>query len=397
MVQPGGPLGPFPDNLNDDDLADPVMERDGSYIINDRNYTKAELLSMATEKISPGRAEKWEVDLYRFIIDFLDEEVPLIQKTSGTTGDPCVFPMSRQSMILSAKRTIEHFRLEPGNSALLCLPVEYIAGKMMVVRALTGKLNLVTMGPSGNPLRSLDRPIHFAAVVPLQLNEFVAYRDALEGIGILLVGGGEMNRTLREGLTRIARTRIFETFAMSETYSHFAFRQINGQDPGKFFRVMNGVRIKTDDRGCLLVDIPGITNGAVATNDLVTLHGNDAFEWMGRADNVIKSGGVKILPEILEKRIREILNTEIELLITGIPDPVLGSKLVLVLERGDDPAILPLEQWMNTLRSHLRKHELPKAIHVVPGFPRNEVMKVLRRRVIDFIDLKSPDWSQEHS
>ncbi|MEX2371493.1 MAG: AMP-binding protein, partial [Bacteroidales bacterium] len=190
------------------------MVNPAPYWLNGTAYSREELISFCEAQLRAPGTLSWELAIFRFIRDYFDETIPLVQKTSGTTGDPKNIVLNRNSMIRSAQMTINHFHLLPGSGALLCLPVAYIAGKMMVVRALVGGLHLLTVEPSGSPLRKLEETLEgvlielgsldsvdFAAMVPLQLHETLkddGARAKLEKIGKLLIGGGEINPALRE-------------------------------------------------------------------------------------------------------------------------------------------------------------------------------------------------------
>jgi len=363
------------------------MDLQGPFIINDQVFTKKELLNFARSCLESGDTENWQSELFRFIITFFDDTRQIIQKSSGTSGKPKIFKLLKTSMVRSSMATLEYFCLKPGNKALLCLPVKYIAGKMMVVRALSGRLNLITVKPAVRPLEHLTSRVDFSAMVPLQIFESIKNRDPLHLVDKLIIGGGEINQRLQQNIFELNETEVYETFGMSETCAHFAVRRINGKEPDKYFKVFEGVKIEADESGCMKVEIPGITAGSITTNDMVRLKGTNSFEWLGRIDNIINSGGIKIVPEKLEKRIRTILNTEAELLVAGLPDPGLGEKAVLVVE--SDLSDLPFDEWMIKLGGKLTKHEVPKAIYAIPAFPRNEGMKVLRKKVIDFLDVAS--------
>ncbi len=392
------------------------MANPAPYLLNGTAYSREELTAFCETQLRAPGTPPWELALFRFIRDYFDETIPLVQKTSGTTGDPTTIPLQRPAMVRSAEMTLRRFNLLPGDRVLLCLPVEYIAGKMMVVRALVGGLHLVTAEPSGNPLGKLEEAvkkelkdpesveaeledlvsvkgdlkklgsveameaIDFAAMVPLQLHETLkdaGSRAKLEKIGKLLIGGGEINPALREEVGKLRNVEVYESFAMSETYTHFAVHRINGEHPDPFFKVLEGVKIGKDSRGCLVVDVPGVTNRAVVSNDLVRMVGDQDFEWLGRIDNVIKSGGVKIVPEILEKKIAELTGKEV--LVLGVPDKKLGRKLVIVVE--EDISQDPLSKV-------LQKHELPKEIITIPSFARNNSMKIDRNAVVRIISGK---------
>ncbi len=353
-----------------------MKELEGPFRINGTAYTKEELLTYAEKQMDNPAAIHWEKDLYSFILDFLNPQIPLLQKSSGTTGDPKTISLSRAAMLNSASNTLEFFQLEPGNKALLCLPVNFIAGKMMVVRAMLGGMELLTIEPGGNPLINLDEEVHFAAMVPLQMYEALKTPTKLSLIEKLILGGGEIHSGLKEQIGMLKDTEVFETFAMSETYSHFAVKKLNGEYPEDTFTIMEGVSIDIDPRSCLVVDIKGITNGPVVSNDLVELSGPRHFRWMGRADYIIKSGGMKIIPEILEKRIDEKLG--IESIFLGIKDLRFGEKMVMVLEKA---TFLQHPGLKNDLEKILAKHEFPKSIEFIERFPRNRSYKIDRREI----------------
>ena len=357
---------------------------EGPFILNDQTYTKEELL-FAGEAICKSAGEsRWKKDIFNFISGLLNPEIPLLHKSSGTTGEPKTFSLKREAMIRSSRSTLAHFGIPKGASVLLCLPVEYIAGKMMVVRALTGGLNLIITEPSGRPINHIRRPIDFGAMVPLQLHETLVNNDPLHLLGTLLIGGGEIHQDLRKRIEGLKNTEVHETFGMSETYTHFASRRINGDHPESYFNALPGVTISVDNRGCLVAELPGITDEPVVTNDLVRLRDDTRFEWLGRIDNVINSGGIKIFPETLELKMQGILHCELGL--CAIPDQKLGEKLVLVIK---EEAETPSEKHiMNILRAELEKHEIPGHIVCHPELPRNKSMKVDRVKLKDMVNSK---------
>lgn len=344
-------------------------------MINNNAFSREELILFSRLQIDDDSLENWEHDLYSFILDYFDESVPLLQKTSGTTGDPKSLVLKRDALSISALNTIRHFELTPGDSVLLCLPVKYIAGKMMVVRALEGRLNLITVSPSGRPIENLHTDIDFAAMVPMQLNEIFAHNDPLDKIQTLLIGGGEISTQLRSEIHQLSGVQVYESFAMSETYSHFATRRISGTAPDKYFKVMENVSIDTDNRGCLLVSYPGVTDGTIQSNDLVEIHAKGEFEWLGRIDNVINSGGVKYIPEILEQKIRQFI--PFECLIIALPDTKLGNKMVLLVEATSED--LKKEIWLRAMEKALQKFEIPKEIFAIEELPRNSATKFDRK------------------
>ena len=305
--------------------------------------------------------------------------------SSGTTGDPKEFELDRSAMVASAQRTIAYFGLEPGERVLLCLPVEYIAGKMMVVRALTGELDLILREPSGRPLEKGEGAFTLAAMVPLQLHQSLKAGDDLTAIRRLLVGGGELHASTRSELALMDPPAVYESFGMTETYTHFALRRINGPDPEKWFRPLEGVELGSDERGCLMVHVPGVTRKPLVTSDLVEWSPDgEGFSWLGRADNLINTGGIKVIPEVVEQQMGEQLGYECLLLPS--PDEILGQKLVLLVEYKGENA--PADNWLAMMKSHLAPHELPREIIPVKSLPRNASFKPDRKAALAMIRLR---------
>ncbi len=349
------------------------MNLPGTFHIDGISFDRDALAAHCETTMEDGSVPDWKRDVLSFIRLFLERStVQIKQKTSGTTGDPKSFVLKRDSMICSARKTIQFFDLQPGDRALLCLPVRYIAGKMMVVRALVGGLDLVMVEPSAQPLKELNGSVSFGAMVPLQVHEAMQHNDDLSLVKKLIIGGGELHPSIKEELTGIGSTAVYESFAMTETYTHFALKRINGEQPDDDFRLLDGVSVSLDNQGCLVVDVQGVTTGPVTTNDLAEIvSSGNCFRWLGRVDNVIKSGGIKIVPEILEKQITRLIGNTC--LVLPEKDVKLGEKLVLVVEYGEpDP---PVDVWMALLHKELSGYEVPKRIVTVGEIPRNQSFK----------------------
>lgn len=363
-----------------------VPEIKGPILLEGEAYSSLGLLDYCTEQAKNPAVALWKKEVLAFISLYLDKgDSAIIQLSSGTTGDPKSYTLSREAMMNSAVKTLGFFGLNRGEKVLLCLPVNYIAGKMMVVRALLGGLDLLLQEPSSRPLMELGENIAFAAMVPMQIEESLQQGDHLDRISKLLIGGGELHPDTRQKLLSLNTPEVYESFGMTETYTHFALRRINGPDPDPYFRVLEGVRISTDARGCLEVEVPGITMAPVLTNDLVEIDpGGVGFLWLGRYDNLINSGGIKIIPELLEEEVRKSLGHEC--LVLPEPDRKLGKKLVLMVEYdGDHP---PLDAWMKQLRNRLSGYEIPKRIVTLKSLPRNRSMKPDRTRALSHLLLK---------
>lgn len=337
------------------------------------NYSRQEVLELCRSMTGQSGIQDWKKEVFAFIQLFLDPRgEKIVQLTSGTTGKAKEITLARDAMLRSAQRTLKLMGLKSGDTALLCLPVHYIAGKMMVVRALAGGLKLMLVEPSGRPLKELSEEVSFAAMVPMQVYESLLHKDPLSKIDRLIIGGGQLQASLRDELLQVTVPRVYETFGMTETYTHFALKKINGPDPDPYFKLLEGVKARVDSRACLEVEIPGITSGKIATSDLVEMvDEGKGFIWLGRYDNVINSGGIKIIPEILEQEAR--VCTGLECLVLPEADPKLGEQLVLMVEYiGKNP---PVQKWLTCLRQSLSAYEIPKRVLAVDKLPRNASLK----------------------
>jgi len=302
--------------------------------------------------------------------------------SSGTTGQSKPIYINKQQIIASARHTLAYFSLKSGNKALLCLNPNYIGGKMMIFRALIGNLVLYIQEPDNFPLQNKYLPIYldFAAMVPLQLRQSIVQ---LRRIRNIIVGGGTISEELENQLWQIP-SRIYATFAMTETVSHFALRNINNKD--NYYQILDGVKAGIDHRNCLWVQGDITQYEKVQTNDIVEFTGqaNQQFVWKGRADNVINSGGIKIIPEALEPCIKKCLlayQIPADFFLFGIPDDTLGNKLVLALEAA------PLEPkkehlLLEKLQKQLPKYQHPKKILYFPTFIRTSTHKVKRLETV---------------
>lgn len=297
-----------------------------------------------------------------FLLDWFDDKDYIEMRTSGTTGLPKLVRLEKQAMIQSALATGDFFELEPGNKALLCLPVKFIAGKMMLVRSLILGLELDIVAPSTQPLALNTKVYDFVAMVPLQVQNSI---DGLKNVKKLIVGGAKMDLTLEEKLLPL-KTAVYETYGMTETITHIAAKKLGET----VFTVLPHVKIAQDDRGCLVITVPTISEEPIVTNDLVELIRENQFIFLGRIDNVVNSGGVKLIPEQIEaKLIGKLTN---RFFVTGVPDTTLGEKLILVIE-GEK------QEFENDFFDVLDKYEKPKEIVFVPKFKENENGKLLRK------------------
>ena len=318
-------------------------------------------------------SNEFETKVLDFIKEwFSDSETVQIQ-SSGSTGIPKVFDVKKSKMLNSARMTCDFLGLSEGDIALICLPVEYISGKMMVVRSISRKLKLKIAEPSTTPLQNIDEKIDFCAMTPLQVENSL---DKLHLIKNLIIGGAAVSETLKKKISKTlkiskSQTKIFETYGMSETLSHIALREIFPAQED-WFTVFEGVDISLDERDCLKIFAPQLNSEVLQTNDLVAINNKKQFRFLGRLDNVINSGGAKIFPEELEKLVKQ--NIPNEAVFLGIDDEKLGQKLILIIEGEIDD---DLKSKIYNLEFQKSFHK-PKDIIFVQQIPRTPNGKVDR-------------------
>ena len=325
-------------------------------------------------KVKSGKLYSDEVpifqDVNQFISEWMNGNDEMMLQTSGSTGTPKPITVKKDWMKNSARLTGRTFGLKEGDSALLCMPMKYVAGKMMVVRALELELDLKVVEPCSNPLKNINEPINFAAMVPLQLEN--SLKD-LAKVKKLIVGGGQVNSKLEEKLQSVS-THVYETYGMTETLTHVAIKPLNGPSKSDVFRALDDIDFELDGRGCLVINAPKMNPKPVITNDFIDLVDEKSFRWLGRYDNIINSGGIKIIPEVVEAKLSSIVPNR-RFFIAGKSDKSLGEKVVLVVEG----------KSMDISCKSLDKFEQPKEIHFIPEFVETKSGKIHRQTTLSLI------------
>ena len=345
--------------------------------------------SFSTEEIksykAAGDEPPFAMAATHFMQEWLNGANTFKQKTSGSTGIPKVITLAREQMKASAKATMKTLGLKPGNKALLCINPDFIGGKMMMVRALEGKFDLSIIPPTSDP--SVHLPGHdafdFAALVPLQVKSLLETekgRKQLNAIKKIIIGGAAIDQSMEEKLQNIT-SEVYNTYGMTETVSHIALKKLNGTERSSYFKLLDGIQIKTDARGCLMIKGVVTRDQWLTTNDLVKVIDQQHFDWLGRDDLVINSGGIKVLVEPLEKEIQKILGDSFtqNFIIIGIPDTTYGEKIVMVIEGKSTPT---REEWMQKLKAgSLPKYHLPKEVIYLERFPLTDSGKINRKKI----------------
>ncbi len=359
------------------------MRRESTYLtINSHPYSREQLVVFCHSKLSDSQSSSFDNHLYSFILNFISENPDVIVKTSGSTGKPKEVKLSKDAMIESAKMTGEFFGLKRGDKALLCLPTEFIAGKMMVVRAVALGLNLIHIPPTSNPLKEIDETFDFAAMTPMQVHN-VLFSDAgykkLNRIKNLIIGGGDIGEGLLKEIRKL-ENKTFHTYGMTETITHIALKRLNGTHPDTCFKALGNITFEKNEKGCLVINALHLSDIKIVTNDIVDLKSKTEFNFTGRLDNVINTGGIKVFPEEVEKKISGLINERF--VIAGLPDDKYGEKVVLIVETATGKK----EKFEKTvLNSALSGYENPKDIFFVEKFPETEGGKIDRKKLIRLI------------
>lgn len=347
--------------------------------LNGTVFTKEELKNRAKQFIHKDFVPDYEHDFWTFINEWFNSSETICIHTSGSTGTPKSILVRKEYMVHSAQKTCDFFGFKAEWNILLCLPVHYIAGKMMIVRAMLSGCNLIFREPSGNPLSNLSDQIDFAAFVPLQLHNMLQNKEEtekLEQIGGMIIGGAAI--PMKTALKTINfPNKIFATYGMTETVSHIALRLVNGPDRSDFFSPLQGVEVSLNEKGCLIIHSPEIGADYLTTTDLAEIRGDQSFRILGRLDNVINSGGIKLFPEQIESKIESIMDCPF--IYCSVPDIKFGEKTVLIIEgeQKDKEHISSLFQRLNTI---LGKYEIPRQIIFVTELPKTSTGKIDRKK-----------------
>lgn len=331
--------------------------------LNGFHLDREDLCRVAYSFIKEG--EDFEKPVGDFLLDWFDSKNFIEMETSGTTGVPKTISVHKQAMVDSALATGDFFELEPGNKALQCLPIKYVAGKMMLVRAMILGLELEFVAPSSHPLDNNEIDFDFVAMVPLQAQNSI---DELKKVKKMIIGGAAVNKALEKQLLKLP-IEVYETYGMTETITHIAARKLGE----KAFTVLPYVTISYDDRNCLVIHAPRISPEVIMTNDIVELVNENQFIFLGRMDNVINSGGIKLIPEQIEEKLASKIQQRF--FIASKPDNELGEKVVLVIE-GEK------HELDDSLYESLDKYEKPKELIFIPKFKETTTGKILRKETM---------------
>ena len=319
--------------------------------------------------------------LEEFMADWHSPSPTILVHTSGSTGKPKPLLVEKKRMEASARLTCEVLALKPGDSALLCMPLDYIAGKMMVVRSIVGKLNLVCVEPSGHPLKGLNEAPVFAAMVPMQVYNSLKVdeeRRLLCGIKHLIIGGGAVSKEMAAELHTLPNA-VWSTYGMTETLSHIALRRLNENEASEWYEPFESVDVALNDEGCLMINAPLVCSKTLITNDIAEIAPDGRhFRIRGRKDNVICSGGIKMQIEEIEAKLHPHVN--VPFIITKRKDEKFGETVVMLAETKD------IDMLKAVCQERLSKYEQPHYYIYTNRIPTTETGKPARAKAMEMAE-----------
>jgi len=311
-------------------------------------------------------------ELQPFLSEWFSESPVMTIQTSGSTGTPKSIVVSKEKMIRSARLTCSFLKLNKGDKSLLCLPLQYISGRMMVVRALTFEMDLIVRNPSGNPLSDVDTPLRFAAMTPMQVYnslQVAEEKERLMRIENLIIGGGAIDTELSRTL-KMFPNAVYSTYGMTETLSHIALRRLSGTEASDYYTPFPSVKLSLSSENTLIIEAFQVADEIIYTNDVAELLPDGRFRILGRTDNIINSGGVKIQAEEVEERLRSVISGSFA--ITSVPHPKFGEAVVLLITQDQ---IVSKEQ----INAVLPAYQRPKYILKTDAIPLTPTGKIDRK------------------
>ena len=305
------------------------------------------------------------MNLEDFLTLWRSDAPTLTVHTSGSTGAPRPLEIEKARMRSSARMTTDFLELTAADTALLCMPLRYIAGMMMVVRAEVAGMRLISVVPSSHPLAGLHEVPDFAAMVPAQVFETLRVpveRELFCQIRHVIIGGGALDTQLENEL-RTLPNHVWHSYGMTETLSHIALREISPQWKDSFLP-LPGIRVQSNADGCMVIEAPHLVSHPLVTHDIAAFRSDGSFRILGRTDNVICSGGIKIQIEEVEAALRPTFGDTIQ--VTSAPHPKFGEMVVyLTTQTKDDETLLTILR-----RIVSNPYWLPRRILHVKALPR---------------------------
>lgn len=321
------------------------------------------------EDLGQKTKNDFELEVFLFLKEWFSDSATIKVKTSGSTGTPKDMNVEKKRMMQSAVLTCSFLNLKPQDKALLCMPMQYIAGKMVVVRSLVCGLDLYPVTPSGNPFKDMNTVFDFAALVPLQVFNTLAQPTELKqlkAVKNLIIGGGAVDSKI-EAVLKDFPYNVYSTYGMTETLSHIALRKINGEEASSHYIPFSSVTLSLSEDNTLIIDAPLVAEHRLHTNDVVEMTDEGHFRIVGRVDNIINTGGIKVQTEEVERVLKDYI--DIPFAIASLPDTKFGEIIVLVSEQYID---------IDLLVNIEPNYYIPKKNILIDKIPMTETSKIDR-------------------
>lgn len=340
-------------------------------LLEGKEYTSEDIRQLIAGGAEVHSPALW--DLYLFLNEWFNASPVITVYTSGSTGTPKELIVRKDQMMQSARLTCEFLNLKEGQSALLCMNLRYIGAMMVVVRSLVAGLNLIVRPASGHPLADIKEPLGFVAMVPLQVYNTLQIpeeKERLKQTDILIIGGGAVDEALEAEIKHLP-TAVYSTYGMTETLSHIALRRLNGTSASEHYYPFSSVKLSLSAENTLIIDAPLVCDGTLQTNDIARIYPDGSFMILGRKDNVINSGGIKIQAEEIEKVLRPFIS--LPFVITSVPDHRLGQAVTLLIA-----GQLGTKEIEDKLQTILEPYYRPRYILTTDCIPQTKNGKISR-------------------
>jgi O-succinylbenzoic acid--CoA ligase len=324
--------------------------------------------------IGEDHLNKIDDDIFNFLKFWLSNKRSITVKTSGSTGKPKLIEISRETFMSSAKSTLEFFNLKQNSKFHCCLPVKYIGGKMMLIRAIINKGDIVLSKPTTNAVKNLNEIIDFSAMTALQATKSIHEKE-FKNIKRLIIGGGSISDSLINQLNETS-THCYQTFGMTETASHIAIRDLRKVKDDNRYECLDHVKISTNKNNQLVIKSKSLNINSVTTNDVIEISDNKYFKFIGRLDNIINSGGIKINPETIENQLSKTIKND-HFFIDKISDDMLGEKLILISLKAID--IKLIKKAVLNIKDHKLR---PKLVLQNKEFYYTDNYKINRKKTL---------------
>lgn len=330
------------------DIKQQTITIDGT--VYDADYCAGEMLAEFRRRYG---TDSFYAEVAEFLAEWFNDDDRLTVHTSGSTGAPKPLRVEKHRMMNSAMLTVDFLGLRHGDSAMLCMPLKYIAGKMVVVRSLVAGLNLLPVTPCGHPMQAIGEIPVFSAMIPMQVFNSLQTdeeRKRLMDVRHLIIGGGAIDEALGKALKSFPHA-VWSTYGMTETLSHIALRRLNGKEASEWYTPFSNVDVRLTPDHTLAIHAPLVNPELLITNDIVEFNARGQFRILGRKDNTVNTGGVKVQIEQVEASLRPLLPCPF--MVTSAPDAKFGERIVLLVENfaPDSPAI---RQAVETLPAYWR-------------------------------------------